>query len=377
MNLISRFARINFSLLLALLLGGCSTVNYYQQLVVGQYELLQARQPVSQLLADPATPVPLQQRLALAQTARTFASEHLLLPDNRSYRSYADLQRPYVVWNLFATDELSLAAQLSCFPIAGCVAYRGYYQEADAKAAAALLQQQGIDTYVAGVEAYSTLGWFDDPLLSSMLHWDDQRLAALIFHELAHQRLYVADDTPFNESFASFVEQQGLRQWLASRGEAEIDGLGRQQREQFIALVLGSRERLSVLYASDLSAAALRAGKQAEFARLRADYQQLREHEWGGQGRYDGWINTPLNNAKLLPFGLYEQWLPAFAALFKQCAGDWSCFYQRAEQLAVLPPPERNAALLALQTQTLVSVRGFSPRHRAAVETVDLVRRPL
>jgi len=349
MNPISRLARITFSLLLALLLGGCSTVNYYQQLAVGQYELLQARQPVSQLLADPATPAPLQQRLALAQTARTFASEHLLLPDNPSYRSYADIQRPYVVWNLFATDELSLAAQLSCFPIAGCVAYRGYYHEADAKAASALLQQQGLDTYVAGVEAYSTLGWFDDPLLSSMLHWDDQRLAVLIFHELAHQRLYVTDDTPFNESFASFVEQQGLRQWLASRGEAELDGLGRQQREQFIALLLASRERLTALYISDLPTAALRAGKQAEFVRLRADYQQLRERQWAGDGRYDGWINAPLNNAKLLPFGLYEQWLPAFAALFKQCAGDWSCFYRRAEQLAALPPAERNVALLALQ----------------------------
>jgi predicted aminopeptidase len=351
MSPISRLARITFSLLLALLLGGCSTVNYYQQLAVGQYALLQARQPVSQLLADPATPAPLQQRLALAQAARTFASAQLLLPDNRSYRSYADIQRPYVVWNLFATEELSLAPRLSCFPIAGCVAYRGYYQEADAQAAAALLKQQGLDTYVAGVEAYSTLGWFDDPLLSSMLHWDDQRLAALIFHELAHQRLYVQDDTRFNESFASFVEQQGLRQWLASRGEAELDGLGRQQREQFIALVLASRERLAVLYARDLPAAALRTGKQAEFARLRADYQQLRERQWAGRGRYDGWVNAPLNNAKLLPFGLYEQWLPAFSALFKQCADDWSCFYSRAEQLAALPLAERNAALQGLQTQ--------------------------
>jgi predicted aminopeptidase len=351
MNPISRLASIYLSLLLAMLLGGCSTVNYYQQLAVGQYELLQARQPVSQLLANPSTPPPLQQRLALAQAARTFASEQLQLPDNPSYRSYADIQRPYVVWNLFATDELSLAAQLSCFPIAGCVAYRGYYHEADAKAAALLLKQQGLDTYVAGVEAYSTLGWFDDPLLSSMLHWDDQRLAALIFHELAHQRLYVQDDTRFNESFASFVEQQGLRQWLASRDEAELDALGRQQREQFIALIVASRERLTHLYASDLPRAALLAGKQAEFARLRADYQQLREHEWAGVGRYDGWINAPLNNAKLLPFGLYEQWLPAFSALFKQCAGNWSCFYRRAEQLAALPQPERNAALLALQAQ--------------------------
>ena len=351
MNAIERLAQFLLSLRLAvvLLLSGCSTVNYYQQLALGQYELLQARQPVSQLLADPSTPEPLRQRLVLAQTARTFASAQLQLPDNPSYRAYADIQRPYVVWNLFATHELSLTAQLSCFPIAGCVAYRGYYHEADAVAAAQLLKQQGLDTYVAGVEAYSTLGWFDDPLLSSMLHWDDQRLAALIFHELAHQRLYVEDDTSFNESFASFVEQQGLRQWLARRGEAELDGQGRQQREQFIALIVASRERLSRLYASDLPAAAMRAGKQAEFARLRSDYHQLRDRHWAGKGRYDGWINAPLNNAKLLPFGLYEQWLPAFAALFAQCAADWSCFYRRAEQLAALPLSERHTALQALQ----------------------------
>jgi predicted aminopeptidase len=351
MNPISRLARIYFSLLLAMLLGGCSTLNYYQQLAVGQYELLQARQPVSQLLADPATPAPLQQRLALAQAARTFASEHLQLPDNPSYRLYADIQRPYVVWNLFASPQFSLAAELSCFPVAGCVAYRGYYLEADARAAAARLKQQGLDTYVAGVEAYSTLGWFDDPLLSSMLQGDDQRLAALIFHELAHQRLYVSDDSSFNESFASFVEQQGLRQWLASRAELELDPSARQQREQFTALVLASRERLSALYARDLPEATLRAGKAAEFSRLRADYQGLREREWAGRGRYDGWINAPLNNAKLLPFGLYEQWLPAFAVLFKRAGADWPRFYQRAEQLAGLPLPERNRALQALQAQ--------------------------
>ena len=339
-------------LALTWLLGGCANLNYYRQLAVGQVELLQARQPISQLLADPATPAQLQQRLALALQARDFASAQLKLPDNPSYRLYADIQRPFVLWNLFATEEFSLAAQTACFPIAGCVAYRGYYQAAEAQAAAARLKQQGLDTYVAGVEAYSTLGWFDDPLLSSMLQWNDQRLAALIFHELAHQRLYVSDDSSFNESFASFVEQQGLRQWLTHRGETELDVSGRRQREQFIALLLAARERLAALYASDLPVAALRAGKQAEFARLRANYRQLRAEQWGGPGRYDGWISAPLNNARLLPFGLYEQWVPAFAALFKRCGGDWARFYERVEQLAELPPPQRHAALLALQPKS-------------------------
>lgn len=347
----AQLPRYRLSLLLAAtaLLSGCSTLNYYGQLAAGQVELLQARQPIEQLLQDPATPAPLRPRLTLVLQVRAFASAQLKLPDNRSYRLYADIQRPFVVWNLFATPEFSLAAQTSCFPIAGCVAYRGYYQPEGANAAAAALQQQGLDTYVAGVEAYSTLGWFDDPLLSSMLHWDDQRLAGLIFHELAHQRLYVRDDSSFNESFASFVEQQGLRQWLASRGEAELDPAARQQREQFTQLILASRARLTALYASGLAAAPMRAGKQAEFSRLRADYRQLRATQWGGQGRYDGWINAPLNNAKLLPFGLYEQWQPAFAALFARSGGDWAHFYRRVEQLAALPLPERSAALLALQ----------------------------
>jgi predicted aminopeptidase len=333
----------------ALLLGGCAQLDYYPQLLQGQLALLLARQPISAVLADPASDPQLRARLHVALAARTFASAQLGLPDNRSYRLYVDIQRPYVVWNLFASPQFSLAAELSCFPIAGCVAYRGYYHEADAHVAAARLKQQGLDTYVAGVEAYSTLGWFDDPLLSSMLQGDDQHLAALIFHELAHQRLYVSDDSSFNESFASFVEQQGLLQWLASRGEVELDPPARQQREQFTALVLASRERLRALYARDLPAAALQAGKQAEFTRLRGDYQGLREREWAGKGRYDGWINTPLNNAKLLPFGLYEQWLPAFAVLFKRAGGDWPRFYLRVEQLAALPPLKRHAALRALQ----------------------------
>jgi len=347
-----RYYRWLVLLALTWLLGGCSNLNYYSQLAVGQFELLQARQPISQLLTDPATPPPLRQRLALALRARAFASAQLKLPDNRSYRLYADIQRPFVLWNLFATEEFSLAAQTACFPIAGCVAYRGYYQVEDAQAAAAELKQRGLDTYVAGVEAYSTLGWFDDPLLSSMLQWNDQRLAGLIFHELAHQQLYVSDDSSFNESFASFVEQQGLREWLARRGEAELEVTSRRQREQFIALLLVSRERLAVLYASDLPVAALRAGKQAEFERLRADYRQLRAEQWGGQGRYDGWMSAPLNNARLLPFGLYEQWVPAFAGLFKRCGGDWARFYGRVEQLAELPPLERTAALRALQPKS-------------------------
>ncbi|MCY1338150.1 putative aminopeptidase [compost metagenome] len=345
---LDRCARRWVPLLLAGALSGCSGLAYYGQLAGGQLDLLRRREPVAAIVADPARDPELRRRLALAQQARTFASTALGLPDNRSYRVYAELDRPYVVWNVFATPELSLSPLTHCFPIAGCVAYRGYYRQGGARGAAALLQQDGWDTYVAGIEAYSTLGWFDDPLLSSMLRWDDERLAALIFHELAHQRLYVADDTAFNESFASFVEREGARQWRAARGLPPADGKNERLREQFTALILASRERLQRLYASELSDAAKRAGKAAEFERLRGEYRQLRDHVWAGDGRYDAWINAPLNNARLLPFGLYDQWVPAFAALYRQ-AGDWPRFYARVEALADLPAAAREEALRALQ----------------------------
>ncbi|WP_394560007.1 aminopeptidase [Aquipseudomonas alcaligenes] len=346
--LLDRRARRLVPLLLGVLLSGCASLDYYAQVSRGQLELLAARQPVAELLADPQTEPKLQQRLALAQQARDFASAELALPDNRSYRLYADLGRPYVVWNVFATPELSLAPLTHCFPIAGCVAYRGFYQQGRARGAAALLQVEGMDTYVAGIEAYSTLGWFDDPILNTMLRWDDERLAAVIFHELAHQQLYVADDTAFNESFASFVEQEGLRQWRVARGMPAADVHQEQQRRQFTELILASRERLQALYAGSLDAAQKRAGKAAEFDRLRAEYRTLRDAQWGGDKRYDAWMAQPLNNARLLPFGLYDQWVEAFAALFQRAGGDWHEFYRRAAEIGSLPAAERERALAAL-----------------------------
>jgi predicted aminopeptidase len=335
-------------LLAVLLLNGCSTVGYYGQLAEGQWQLLRARQPVDKVIADPASSPRLRARLEHAEAARVFASEQLKLPDNRSYRLYADLQRPYVVWNVFATPELSLQPVTHCFPIAGCVAYRGYYRQGAARGEAALMRQQGLDVYVSGVEAYSTLGWFDDPILSSMVAWGDERLATLIFHELAHQRFYVQDDTEFNESFATFVEQEGTRQWRAARGLAAIGEDQSQQRDQFTRLVLASRERLQAIYAGPLDDAHKRAAKQAEFERLRSEYKQVRDSQWNGDKRYDAWIYAPLSNAKLLPFGLYDQWVPAFAAVFREVGGDWARFYERVEQLGRLPAVERKAELQRL-----------------------------
>jgi predicted aminopeptidase len=335
-------------LLVLLLLGGCSGISYYDQLVSGQLQLLRARQPVADVIADPARDPRLRQLLVHSQQARTFASSQLHLPDNRSYRLYADLGRAYVVWNVFATGEFSLEPVTHCFPIAGCVAYRGYYSLGGARGAAALQRQSGQDVYVSGVEAYSTLGWFDDPILSSMLGWGDERLATLIFHELAHQRFYVKDDSEFNESFASFVEQEGTRQWRAARALPAESMSQSRQRDQFTQLVLDSRERLKRLYSQPLDAEQMRQRKAAEFELLRSNYRSLRDSQWAGDKRYDAWINAPLNNAKLLPFGLYDQWVPAFAALFKKVGGDWLAFYAAVEDLGKLPLTERKAALNTL-----------------------------
>lgn len=339
------------------LLGGCSSAQYYAQLGSGQLKLLRAREPVADVVADPSRDARLRERLALSQQARDFASATLGLPDNHSYRLYSDIHRPYVVWNVFATPELSLHPLTHCFPIAGCVAYRGYYGEPAAHDEAQRLKAQGWDVYVGGVEAYSTLGWFDDPILSSMLRWDDQRLAETIFHELAHQRYYLPGDTAFNESYASFVEQEGGRRWREFRGLPPESGIAVRQREGLTRLVLDTRERLGRLYASGQSADALRAGKAAEFERMRREYRALCLREWGGKCPYDAWMNSPMNNAKLLPFGLYDQWVPAFATLLRQVGGNWPAFYARVEKLGALPTAQRQALLIRLKAGDYVALR--------------------
>ena len=331
--------------MLFLLLNGCSSISYYSQLASGQLQLLRAREPVVRVIADPQRDEKLRAHLTQSQRARTFASEQLHLPDNQSYRLYADIGRPYVVWNVFVTPEFSLEPQNHCFPIAGCVAYRGYYSQGAARGEAALQRLQGMDVSIGGVEAYSTLGWFNDPIMNSMMGWGDERLATLIFHELAHQRVYVKDDTEFNESFAPFVEQEGPRQWRAFRSLPPDSTLLSQQRDQFIQLVLDTRTRLEELYSLPLPPEQMRQRKAAEFERLRSKYRQLRDSRWAGDKRYDAWINAPMNNARLLPFGLYDQWVPAFAALFKQEGGDWLRFYAQVEKLGALPVDERKAAL--------------------------------
>ncbi|WP_411888139.1 aminopeptidase [Hydrocarboniphaga effusa] len=341
---------------LCLGLTGCTTAGYYWQLARGQMQLLSSREPIAGIVGDSNRDPKLRGRLSQLQQARRFASEYLHLPDNGSYTLYADLKRDYVVWNVFATPEFSLAAVESCFPIAGCLAYRGYFSRAGAEAQAAKLKSKGYEVEVGGVPAYSTLGWFDDPVINTMMRWSDAHLIGTLFHELAHQRLYVKNDTAFNESFASFVEEQGRRDYLALNEVPGIDEsaeLRREQRNhQFVELILATREQLQALYAQPLEADAMRQAKQAVFDDLRARYRVLRDETWGGYAGYDDWFSEPLNNARLLPFGLYDQWVPAFAALWREQNRDWPAFYEAAARLGALSPNERQARLEALAAES-------------------------
>jgi predicted aminopeptidase len=339
------FSRLAAVVALSFLLGACSSLRYYAQAAHGQAELIWHQRKVSAIVHDPSTAPALAARLQLALEARRFASEHLGLPDNRSYTGYVDLHRPYVVWNVFAAPRFSVAAIPQCFPIAGCVAYRGYFSEAAANADATRLAAGGDDVWVGGVPAYSTLGWFADPILSSMLRWDDDELDGTIFHELAHQLIYVKGDTAFNESFATFVQRQGLREWRKSRGLPPRNAQAEVMATGFTRLVLGLRDRLKALYASGEDSAVMAASKQREIEAFRQRYREWQQREWPGDHRYDAWVAKPVNNARLLPFGLYDEFTPAFAVLFERAEGHWSAFYAEVSQLAKLPGAARERQL--------------------------------
>jgi predicted aminopeptidase len=318
-----------------LALTGCETLSYYMQAVGGQLELNSLSRPVGDLLADTRTPPDLRGRLVAAQSMREFASRELGLPDNQSYRSYAQLDRPYVVWNVVVAPEFSLKPVESCFPVAGCVTYRGFFSREEAERYAATVLAAGDDAFVYGVPAYSTLGAFADPLLSTFIRWGDTELARLLFHELAHQILYVAGDSTFNESFAVLVEREGVRRWLAAEGRsAELSKyLEARARERELAQRLDqTRTRLKTLYASDLPKDAIRAAKKAEFEELAADPIYKRH-----AGRY---VGGP-NNALLASFATYSQLVPAFERQLAAAGGDLRLFYARMKALSRMNKAER------------------------------------
>ena len=336
------------------LTSGCSTLGYIGQSVGGHLDLLQRARPVEQWLAEASTAEPLKRKLALSQKMRSFAVSELKLPDNTSYTRYADVGRPAVVWNVVATPELSLKLKTWCFPVMGCVGYRGYFDKAGADALAAELRAQGLEVDVYGVPAYSTLGWTNwmggDPLLSTFIGWPDGELARLVFHELAHQVAYASDDTAFNESFAVAVERIGGNRWLTQEGDAQQIRdfeATQQRREEFRALTMRTRTALATLYnEADLDDAAKRQRKSEVLAQMRADYARLKSEQWGGFAGYDAFV-ARANNASLAVQGAYNDLVPHFERLFERNGRDFHKFYDAVKRLAALPKDERHATLRA------------------------------
>lgn len=342
MNLLLRLCLLTLATTLC---GGCSTLGYLGHVGVGQARLLASRKPIARVIDDPATSPVLRERLAGAQQARRFASARLGLPDNRSYTQYADLHRDYATWTVFATAALSTQALTRCFPIAGCVPYLGYFTQARAQREADRLRALGNDVHVAGSAAYSTLGWFADPIVSPMLRWSDDELDGIVFHELAHQRVYVKDDTAFNESYASFVQRQGLREWRAARGLPAAKEADDAIDRAFTTDVLALRAQLDGIYKSADADSAKLAAKARAFDAFRHRYHFGQSRRLLVDRRYDRWVDGPLNNASLLPFGLYDDWVPAFAALFESTSGDWLRFHVAVDELARLPAAARQSRL--------------------------------
>lgn len=339
--------KIALGLLLAGQLAGCSSIGYYAQAVGGHIEVMRASKPIAKVVEDTATDPLLRKKLERAKAIRDFASSDLGLPDNDSYRSYADLKRPFVVWNVFAAPEFSVDPEKWCMPMVGCVAYRGFFDRTEAEAYAGQLREQGLDSYVGGVTAYSTLGYFADPLLNTFLRSGEIELAQLIFHELSHQMVFAEGDSVFNESFATVVEREGVRRWLERNALGERNaafGVQQRRKSQFIELVIAGRDRLRDAYAAPLPAAEKRAAKAVVLADLRRDYAALKV-SWGGYAGYDAWFEQDLNNAKLASLAIYTQLVQDFEALLDEEGGDLPSFYRRVAMIARLPKSERRVVL--------------------------------
>lgn len=345
----------------AALVSGCADMGYLLQSVKGHVAVMQAARPVDQWLTEDSTPPALKQRLQLAQNLRRYAMGTLKLPDNASYTRYAALNRRAVVWNVVAAPTDSLQPRHWCFPVTGCISYRGYYDEQEAQQFASSLRQEGWEVSVYPVPAYSTLGWTNwlggDPLLSTFIHHPEGELARMIFHELAHQVLYVQDDTAFNESFATAVERLGSAAWLAdpAHAAAQLEYARHDARRRaFRALTTQTRSKLQTIYdnakAHARSTPERDALKSAAYAEFRVAYAQLKA---GGKGydHYDAWVANA-NNASFAALAAYDVWVDAFEALFTRCQGDWAAFYRAARDLADLPPGARTAQLQALRGPT-------------------------
>ncbi len=336
--------RVLLILTLVTALPGC----YVMQAATGELHVMNARKPIGKVLADPGTSPALRDTLTEVEAARNFASRELDLPDNRSYRTYVDLHRRFVAWNVVATPEFSVHPKQWCFPVVGCVAYRGYFSEKRARRFAASLSKKGFDVTLDGVPAYSTLGKFADPVLSTMVRYGPDELAAIIFHELAHQLLYVKNDTQFNEAFATTVENAGLERWLTLNGH--LDRFARYKKDstkerEYVELFARTREQLAKLYASGLPVEEMRQEKAAVFQQLAAEIRALEQRQGVHSTLYDEWIKEGLNNARLASEANYYDCVPGFERLLAEEGNDLPRFYAAARKLARLPIAERHQKL--------------------------------
>lgn len=338
---------ILFLIFTAISLSGCSDLGYYLQCAQGQMEVMSDSQPITEVIADPQTTPEIREKLEKVLLIRDFAVTELGLPDNDSYRSYADIGRPYVVWNVVAAAEFSLKPKQWCFPIAGCVSYRGYFKQQEAAALASSLRAESYDVDLYGVQAYSTLSWFDDPVLNTFISSSDARLAGLLFHELAHQLIYIDDDTSFNEAFAMTVQIEGVRRWFQQRGNPEEwqRFLEHQaQGEKFQNYLQKIHNQLETLYHQDLPTEQMRTEKHRLISRAIADFDELKS---SGQldHHFDQWMSRGLNNARLAGIATYRELIPGFQHLLQQCQGDFSCFYTQVKKLGKLSKTERLSQL--------------------------------
>jgi predicted aminopeptidase len=341
-SITSRICVLCVLLVIGASLNGC----YLLESARGQLALMSKRRPIARVLADPGTPADVRRQLEAVAQIREFAIRNLHLPDNGSYRTYADVGRPYVVWNVVAAPEFSVDPKQWCYPIVGCVAYRGYFVERRARAYGAALQSRGFDVSVGGVAAYSTLGHFDDPILNTMIGWNDVELAAIIFHELTHQMIYIANDADFNEALATTVEDEGVRRWLESlgrSGELARYELEEKRSLEVVALLTRTREQLRVLYGSGADPARMRERKAAAFAALRGSYARLVQ-VWGPHPPFESWFEkSEINNAYLASIATYYDCVPGFRRELAAAGGDLDAFYRRVRELAKLDQEQRDA----------------------------------
>jgi len=348
-------------------LSACADMSYYAQAARGQMSLLADAKPIDRWLEDPKPREELKSRLKRVREIREFAARELGLPNNGSYQSFARLDRQFVMWNVVAAPELSLRPERWCFPVAGCVDYRGYYNQQEAQAFAAGLRKKGLDVRVNGVPAYSTLGWFNDPVLSTFIHYPEAELARLVFHELAHQVAYAPGDSQFNESFATAVEEFGVARWLAINGDDEMRARHQTftyRREGFLKLLDAYRMRLDQLYQSAASPADKRRQKLALLDALQLDYRSLKQ-DWGGFTGYDRWFDEPVSNAHFALMSTYHELVPAFHGLLSE-KQSLPAFYDAVRSLARMASPQRHLMLDRYKSMTQVPSDGVVKQAAAA-----------